>query len=62
MKYHAINGIHCLIKHAFLISILLHVREWSASRPGRFIPGRKSPGYEMDRRLVEPQRRFGRGG
>jgi hypothetical protein len=25
--------------------------EWSATRPGRFTPGEKSPGYPLDRRL-----------
>jgi hypothetical protein len=32
--------------------------EWSASRPGRFTPG-KSPRYPLDRRLGGPQNRPG---
>jgi hypothetical protein len=35
--------------------------EWSASRPGRFIPGEESQ-YPLDRRLVGPQSRSGRRG
>jgi hypothetical protein len=34
--------------------------EWSASRPGRFIPGVRAPGIQMDRRLGGPESRSGR--
>jgi len=34
---------------------------WSASSPGR-LPPEKSPRYQFDRRLLEPQNRSGRGG
>jgi hypothetical protein len=40
----------------------LYGGEWSASRPGRFIPQGKSPWYPLDRRLGGPQSRSGRGG
>jgi hypothetical protein len=46
--------------HIFLISALAG-GEWSASRLGRFTPG-KSPHYPLDRRLGEPQSRSGRRG
>jgi hypothetical protein len=36
--------------------------EWSASRPGRFIPKGKSPWYPLDERLGGPQSGSGRGG
>jgi hypothetical protein len=39
----------------FLTSVLVG-GEWSASRPGKFIPG----GYPLDRRLCEPQNPSGR--
>jgi hypothetical protein len=40
---------------------ILDGSEWSASRPGRFTPRRKSPWYPMDRRLGGLQSRSGRG-
>jgi len=46
--------------HAFLTLTL--GGEWSASRPGRFIPKGKSLWYALDRRLGGPQSRSGRGG
>jgi hypothetical protein len=36
--------------------------EWSASRPGRFIPQVKSTWYSLDRRLGGPQSRSGHSG
>jgi hypothetical protein len=36
--------------------------EWSASRPGRFTPRERAPGYPLDRRLSVPQSHSGRGG
>jgi hypothetical protein len=36
--------------------------EWSASRPGRFIPKEKARWYPLDRRLGGSQSRSGRGG
>jgi hypothetical protein len=36
--------------------------EWSASRPGRLTPQKKSPWYPLDRRLGGLQSRSGRGG
>jgi hypothetical protein len=48
-------------RHAFLTPAL-EGGEWSASRPGRFASRRKSPRYLLDRRLVGPQNRSGRGG
>jgi hypothetical protein len=46
--------------HIFLTSALAG-GEWSASRPGRFTPGGKSPRYPLDRRLGGPQSRSRRG-
>jgi hypothetical protein len=45
--------------HAILTSAL-DGDEWSASRLGRFTPG-KSPWFPLDRRLGGPQIRSGRG-
>jgi hypothetical protein len=47
--------------HAFLTSAL-DGGEWSASRPGRFIPSERAPWYQLDRRLGGPQSPSGRGG
>jgi hypothetical protein len=47
--------------HIFLTSVLIGA-EWSASRSGRFIPGRKSPKHPLDRRLRGPQNRSGQRG
>jgi hypothetical protein len=47
--------------HTFLTSVL-DGGEWSNSRPGRFIPGRKNPRYLLDRRLGGPQSWCGRSG
>jgi len=33
--------------------------EWSASRPGRFTPRVRSPGYTLDRRCGGPQSQSG---
>jgi hypothetical protein len=46
--------------HVFLTSALVG-GEWSASRPGRFTPG-KGARYPLDRRLGMPQNRSGRRG
>jgi len=35
--------------------------KWSASRPARFNPKKKSPRYPLERRLGEPQNRSGKG-
>jgi hypothetical protein len=45
--------------HIFLNSALAG-GELSASRPGRFTPGGKSPRYPLDRKLDGPQSRSGR--
>jgi hypothetical protein len=55
----AYDGVHVYI-HIFLTSALVG-GEWSASRPGRFTPG-KEPQYPSDRRLGEPQSRSERHG
>jgi hypothetical protein len=34
--------------------------EWSASRPGRFTPGKRVPRYPLDRRVGGPQGWSGR--
>jgi hypothetical protein len=47
--------------HVFLNSELVG-GEWSASRPGRFTAGGKSPRYPLDRRLGGPQNQSGRRG
>jgi hypothetical protein len=46
--------------HVFLI-LALDGGEWSASRPGRFIP-EKNHRYQLGRRLGGPQSRFDHGG
>jgi hypothetical protein len=49
------------ITPAFLTSILLRV-EWSASRPGRFTSGERTPlPYTLNARLGGPQKQSGRG-
>jgi hypothetical protein len=45
----------------FLISALDGI-EWSALRPGRFIPLRKNRWYPLDRKLIGPQSQSGCGG
>jgi hypothetical protein len=45
----------------FLTSALV-AGECSASRPGRFTPGERTPRYPLDRRLGGPQSRSGRHG
>jgi len=47
--------------HLFLISAL-YGSEWSASRPGRYIPGEETPYYPLDRKLSGLQSQSGRGG
>jgi hypothetical protein len=54
------NGVVDVEIHIFLTSALAG-GEWSASRPGRFTPG-KEPRYSLDRRLDGPQSRYGRRG
>jgi hypothetical protein len=41
-----------------VLTLALVGGEWSASRPGRFIWGEKSPRYPLDRGLVGPRTRI----
>jgi len=47
--------------HAFFTSVL-DVGEWSASRLGRFTPGKGAPKFPLDKSLGGQQSRSGRGG
>jgi hypothetical protein len=48
-----------MYRPTFSSDLALARREWSASGPGRFTPGGKSPRYPLDRRLGVPQSRPG---
>jgi hypothetical protein len=56
----AYGGVDVYI-HVYL-TLALAGGEWLASRPGRFIPGKRAPWYSLDTRLGRPQNRSGRRG
>jgi hypothetical protein len=74
-RHYAINTYFCLIKHYAMktywdVELYLHTfltsavdgGEWSASRPGHFIPRGKNPRYPLDRMLGGSQSPSGRNG
>jgi hypothetical protein len=56
----AYGGVEVKI-YIFLTSALAGGK-WSASRPGRFTPRGRKPGYPLDRRLGGPQKKSERHG
>jgi hypothetical protein len=60
LKHHAMKT-YGGIDPPFLTSTL-DGGEWSNSRPGRFTPGERAPGFSLNRRLGVPQSLSGRCG